>query len=668
MAKKKTADISDLFETMPVEQDLNNSSIPDSTVTENEVDEDLSTGGSQNHMKLEVDQSSPDDGVDSITIKSENVESGDDDSMDDECTDPPIKEEIDEAVDSRASDESLVSSDKVEGRLLGDSWYIPVHRGHLINVLSSGIIAPAGFCQDRISGVQGMLNEHLFVVKNGVSDEFINDTALGGNKGFTVLIEVDDSLIFSSNDSAGSCRFVFYSGVLPITLVKAIHFLNERDYKNFVSRPYENVMYDSVPLTVNEDVFKQSLSLVDINESIQNVKTHNKELLGQISHKVDSYIGAVNLFMLNVPSKEEWFQLSLALITGKETISKDNLVSVVLPSDLEISLFNNAFELMLNTDACKGWQPKNILNELYLSIDKDSYSKESIHQFEEWHRYCEAVLENQKQVRGLSDENMIAGRAILLLLLREGSEDLKSSVHSSLAPGKQVLALANLLAGARIGYLGLPSETKMAFANSIYLSNLKSDMFNSRWNASDCKQELFEGDPELLIEKDRDETDIYKLNWYGKPVIQGRYEGCPELKLVKYKAEILGKHLKYESEIESLSYVWLLDNGRTQKVYVSVGNVSQHGYKSIRFWSPCFDFEKVKMTKEEKNKLLYNTLVENGKDFMSCRFALNDKGNLMQVIVDQLLDTLDGDELKHGLEHVATIADRFEERYGLDRY
>lgn len=582
----------------------------------------------------------------------------------------------------KTHEENIVSSDNKKKEI--NKWYAPLNRKSLVDMLAGGVLAPYNYYSRSNTELQCFSDSGILLIKSGLSQDILDSPELVGEKGFTVLVEIDltglpATKLQGINDNGKSCKvtvndskhsvILSYPAIFPLTRIIKVHFRSESDKRNFIARSFDNVPIDKNLLSVSEELFTQDFSC--------NIKTFIKSFcnddgdnnLKSSYTNSDSYVGSAALLITTLPPKSKWLEFAKEMFTSKRAVNFSGaLLSKIIVNNLERELFLVAFSIMQKMDTREGWQSKKVLQYLHSSIDKSKLTEDEKNQLDHWLISCEEILDNKRQVSHLTDQGMKVGRAILLLLLRPEPEEILDSVHSSLEPGMEVMSIAAMLSGARMGFEELSNSIKLKTPMHELLTCLKADISNITWDRSILKKKISTPVVDIKIDDCGDLVSSYKLLVDGAILAENRDEGPIELRLIHTKAESVGIKLRYERENNRLSYRYELPVGRTQNVYVSPGIPNNKNEKTIRFSSPCLDISTTKGKRILNRAMCDTLLIKNCEPNLYCRFAICEVEKMVVVLSDQILDTIDNTELLMGLEHVAKTADAFEEEVGLDQF
>jgi hypothetical protein len=299
-----------------------------------------------------------------------------------------------------------------------------------------------------------------------------------------------------------------------------------------------------------------------------------------------------------------------------------------------------------------------------------------------WENKCREVLNVVSTPPEFLDEKSIPFRAAMLFILRKDVESIARTRDdsSSLPIGKQVRCLAALMAASRMGLRRLPAQFKIPPGGDIakkWLGSLGSRIIE-----------------DLVQPEDKSSTAFVKLKneYRSLGTLQGEWvirRGPTELfRITRFfepdllRIHAIGTSLGYEMEEYGelgLKTRFSWKSGRAQTVFLELVRRSSKDQAVLRFWSPALNLAPARKSKKSpwpatklKRGLGLNGLVDllerNAKTSMNCRFAVDREKELLVVIVDQLLATMDEQEFSKHVEHVAKTADDFERDQGLDEF
>ncbi len=572
--------------------------------------------------------------------------------------------------------------------IIDSNWYVPLNRNNLIAVLAGGILSPNKFYTDYDEDLQRFCDDGILLIRKGLSHAVVENEELTGSSGYTVLAEISiksypKTKVRGLTNQGKACkasltsdtdetRILSFPGIIPVTRIIAIHFGSDSDKSNFIARSFDNLPADIVPLKVTKKLFNQDVSeaIIDGIKNFTDKKSRSDATeLNALYKQSDSFVGSAVLLAATFSPTENWLNLLKDTLVSKQPDGLSYIeASQIITNRLELSLFREAYSMLINMDPEDGWQAKKILSDIYTAVNIGELSKDEHIQLERWQSTCIDILDNRRSITPLTDSKMKVGRALLLLLLRPDPEDLIDSAHSSLEPGTEVLSLAAILAGARSGFEALSNSLKSLPVRYNLYSNLKADLINSNWKTSLLKKHNDGPEIKLALQEWGVMGQNFQLFVNDEKLVEKKDEGSLELRTVLNKSEAAGIQLKYEREQHRLSYRYEFKNDRSQTVYVSIGVENENNDKTIRFWSPCLDVSNASGKKLFNAAMKQKLLEKNCEMHIYCRFAFCKQEKAILVIHDQILDTMDQSELCSGLKHVAITADEFENELGFDSY
>ena len=220
------------------------------------------------------------------------------------------------------------------------------------------------------------------------------------------------------------------------------------------------------------------------------------------------------------------------------------------------------------------------------------------------------------------------------------------------------------MAGIYGGYARIDNKTKK-------LSRTSSIALHA--SALLCNQAGGEGFQSFSPEKlkaHRDESQHDDITQLVSVLIDGHIVGSVStgpgdaMRGLYGRAKSQGYNLEYDFDSDRFHYLFQYEEGRSQKVYITISEAELHHDKEmIRFSSPCRDLNgKGKLSALEMEEILK----VNSSLHMHCRFAVDPDKKQLMVAVDQLLATNDWDEFEYFCAEVARVADDYERVLGLD--
>ena len=583
-----------------------------------------------------------------------------------------IKEQIDllEPIEKDSVNKKIISKENQDVK-----YYIPVHKNNLHTILASGIIIPSSNYYEYEDDVQIICSDSIIMSKNGFNFNKIEGTNIDNN--FTVLLEINinkldkNELYKFSNKKFTRIRkkldsqFLYYKNSISILSIENIFFKSRNELDDFEARIFENVPLGLISMDVSEKIFE----IKKVDSDLQKIfdQNENKEHRDYVKYQLSDSIAGMFANLLNfIPAEISHYEFlkefSAHIIKNNKFILPESFIKYSLDQDL----FDLTIKYLVRKKTSDGWQPKVILKYIYESINKDArkYDSETMKLFKTWYEMSIEVLDNKRKIYGLADNQFIIGKAILLLLLRPTPDDLLSSQNSNLEPGNIVLTITSIFIGARYGLEELSNKYKA--------ENIEIFKF-----ALTVKNAVFNDDKDYLIENDITIVENYfedslqssiKLSYKNNVLIEKINKGSDELNRILMLAKSRKKQisLSVDRKFNRLKYQYDFKNGRKQIVYIKVGEMTENGNKTIRFYSPCLDLS-VEKNKEFIKKNSWEIFERMNESERFCRFAIDSKLKIFIVLKDEV-DSASMDHELDFLEHVAKVADNFERKFGIDEY
>jgi hypothetical protein len=281
-----------------------------------------------------------------------------------------------------------------------------------------------------------------------------------------------------------------------------------------------------------------------------------------------------------------------------------------------------------------------------------------------WHERALAVLEEKGPEPQLGDDQHLCARALMLLLLRGGDPDeLKGNPGAgALVIGKEVALLALALAGLRSGLRALPSELKVDPDKGLTRSWLE---FGARrfvsWFAGTSLSRL-----DLQIEYRR--VGTLQGEWQFKDGDNLLMSRVAEFDADLVRVHSIGRSLGFEFD-EAEGGALSTRPGKSQRA-VRLSIIGNGGdSRIVRFCTLLQEIPKKKPARVTVRGLglsmddLLEMLLMNADPTVNCCIGIDRESGVPMVLADQLMATLDVQEFRRHLLHVAEIADWWVERH-----
>lgn len=281
-----------------------------------------------------------------------------------------------------------------------------------------------------------------------------------------------------------------------------------------------------------------------------------------------------------------------------------------------------------------------------------------------WRSRAADVLSSRAEPHSMSDDAFQLQRALLFLLLRGDLESMGEPVTGrvgGIGPGPTVQGIAGLLAAYRTGVRSMPSRYKKSTAGSPKWLEYLGDAFMA-FAGSAGTQGIIPAELPLPRAKYRTVRALQ-----GEWIVSLGREEIARVPLVVDPALerllAIGRQLGFDFQEhgeEQLVAIVPQPNNRSREVYVQILSGTDAGGQMVRFYTKPLATSLPARNKKPSRETAVRLLELNAAPNMACRFAIDSNSEVV-VLADQLLATLDDDEFRHHVAHVADIAGRFEE-------
>ena len=142
-------------------------------------------------------------------------------------------------------------------------WVFLTNRQNLLQVLSSGLVAPAFAYEKYYEDLLRFAPAHVPLVSTPLGQELTDLVSPKDSPAqFPVAIEISSEWLQSANDnivggleaSRGE-RLLFLDGLIPSTAITCVHFRSAAERDEHIARPYANVNHEAWDLHVTEGIF-----------------------------------------------------------------------------------------------------------------------------------------------------------------------------------------------------------------------------------------------------------------------------------------------------------------------------------------------------------------------------------------------------------------------------
>jgi len=377
------------------------------------------------------------------------------------------------------------------------------------------------------------------------------------------------------------------------------------------------------------------------------------------------------------PGKHEWIRGLDAVLSGKHGHEAmpwpGPVVRAIAGRDpglppVETALLTAVVRNLPKLPVEAGWPADAILRDVSEEAtrrlrERSVDSSAEVHAVELWRSRALDVLSSRAEPQSMSDDAYRLQRSLLLLLLRGDLDSIHCPSPSHVGthgPGPIVQGIAGLLAAYRTGLRAMPTRYKQSATGSTKWLEYLGDVFMGFvGNARD--QELVPvGVP------------APKAKYRAVKALQGEWVVAlsreeiarlprlvdPALEELLARGRQLGFDFRDHGEEELVASV-SRPGGKSLDVYIQILPGRDVGKQMVRFYTKPLDARSPSRAKKISRDVAVRLLQHNAESDMSCRFAIDGNSHVV-VLADQLLATLDHDEFRHHVAHVAEVADKFE--------
>lgn len=333
--------------------------------------------------------------------------------------------------------------------------------------------------------------------------------------------------------------------------------------------------------------------------------------------------------------------------------------------DVDVELLRSSLDVLAQYPARAGWPSKDVLTQIVTRAVSDSSIESGLDaKVEEWSGYCTKAL-NASARPHLSDDGSIVRRALLLLLLRGDPEAIEKDgqLINTLSVGNEVRKFAQVLASARVGMRGLSARIKFADGISPHPILKRSANLFSRILAGPAGAGL-----ELLVAPDLTYHVVgdYRGAWefrVGKELIAAISVVTPpalrkvaeDCRYYGFRVDTFDPYVIHVSEDDATlpgKVEISLLGGVQEKIRFTCRSYSLSGERSRGLAVKAATSAMKRTTKQE----LMDLLMLNAAEHTHARVAVDPDTYEVVVIVDQLIGTMDRDELIFHVRNVSRMA------------
>lgn len=557
------------------------------------------------------------------------------------------------------------------------------NRANVLPVLSSGLIRPIAAYEKYYDDLLAYCPGLIPLWPNGVPASVVPLLSSGEQGMFPVLVELDPKLMVAKPHSSLSvdcnmmgaettltnsnalCHLV--SSPIPFAAIKCLHFARDDDMEDFEAREFGNVLA-LPPLQVTPAAFlangPESATLIAALRAVKFTAPSASEY-----RRLDAAMGAVAMLSLLVPASKAWLDAMAAAVSypqlpppqqGSVPPWLGSLVSLTLSSEVpddsarsvDARLAHAAIELLRSASPKDGWVETKIVAEL-ASRASVGASPADAREIDSWREVVTSIARADKQAGPLEDGGSLVRRALMLLVLRCTPERIELASETVLRPGVQVMAVAGALSGLFHGYSRLSRDFKTRACSPDVLSRLAMCW----WSAIDgVNRKIAVG---TTVKREDPTTARIAVTVDRSALMDRTFRPDDSLMRLFYHAKSVGYDFEYDPELGAFLFQAAGEGEKGRRVIIEPSRATPRGQRTIRIRTACVssDGKPIRPSKREDAIAL---LELNHDPATQCRFAVEPKSGSVEVLVHQLLETMDSPELQAHIDAVVRTAGEFE--------
>lgn len=564
------------------------------------------------------------------------------------------------------------------------------NRANILPVLSSGLVrgrqAYEKYYDDLLEPAAGRIP-----VWCGRVPREMHDVLTGGIRGvYPVVAELSPSLLVQSDvvairgngnierltkqhGSRSDDLGYLIGGPIPISAVTTLHFDNLDNLEDFKARDFDNVL--PLPtMVVSEDLFdSECANGVDLLAGIGSAEPPAGS--ADDFRRIDSVMGAVAMACLLTPKHPaSWLSSiadTLSISKTKKTQPAQEVPAVswlldaalhrtMVPGEsasVDERLLSAAVSFLIEAAPKEGWVETSVLDAIAADA-MEGATPEMTAQILKWQAVVRSIANSERDVGSLDDSGSLVRRALLLLILRHEPDRIVRSGDTPLRPGPTVHALAGALSGLFHGYSRLSRDMKLEACEPSLLADLGAYWWS---NVDGISRKMTVSVRSQLCEELRGESSILVG---GKPLVTR--ESVPDDVMMRlfYHAKNLGVTLLFDTESGGFIHETptKTEGQLTRRVFFEEAGAHAESRAGVRIRTTCRDIHGrgIKVTRKDD---AIHLLQRNADPATLCRFAVDPASGHVQVLVHQILDTMDSLELRSHLDNVISTAVSYEYYY-----
>lgn len=557
------------------------------------------------------------------------------------------------------------------------------NRANVLSVLSSGLIRPRAAYDKYYDDLLALCPGHIPLFRRSFPRSLV--PLLSGSEAglFPVLVEIDPQRLSPAgkgararSESATNSETAGHSEQLPCDLVSSpipaaaitrLCFLSQENLDDFQARDFENVPA-SVPLAVDTSAVAEGGPAPDQFKSVLQGITPASGSADDF-RRLDAAMGAMAMLSLLLPPQKAWLDGVAAAATFPNTAKSPeggapnwltSLVGRIMlrePATKEglgtdDRLMAAAISVLRAMSPRDGWVEAKVASDIAAEAMAGGESNQTT-EIENWRDVVVAVAKADKQMGALDDSGSFVRRGLMLLVLRCQPDRIVRARETPLKPGPQVTAVAGMLSGLFYGYSRLPKDVKAQACPVDLLSRLAVTW----WSSVDGQARKTAVTTSVRRE---DATSARVIVTVDRATFFERViRPSDAMMRLFYHAKGLGYAFEFDPALNAFVNQPDRDGRPSRKIIVEAGRPTPRGQATIRVRTTCHDRQEkpVRLSRREDALAL---LERNHDPVTQCRFAVEPATGNVEVLVHQLLETMDSPELQSHIEAVISTADEFE--------
>jgi hypothetical protein len=553
--------------------------------------------------------------------------------------------------------------------------YLATNRANVLPILSSGLIRPRGAYEKYYDDMLRHCRGRVPLWVGGFPMSLVSLASPDPENLFPVLVEVDPEFlvgraIFSLNSDLSTsdgepgeadvmCQAV--EGPIALAAVRALHFQREEHREDFSARDFDNLLAPP-SLEVTPDAFKSGGPDLDqVVNALAGIPTAPDEPAWY--RRLDSAMGAVAMLALLLPPATGWLDSLAAAVAfpgsgpqGRSDTPRcvSQIVGWVLgrkdeatqPNGVDDRLARAAVHFLGDASPREGWVEANVASGIASRACIGATADEAA-EIDSWRDVVIGAARSERRVGSLDDSGSLVRRALMLLVLRPQPDRILRAAETPMLPGPGVTAIAGMLSGLFHGYSRLSRAIKSDACPPAVLSRLAV-----KWSLPEGRANRRSAPGVSFMQRGPLAATASVLVEGGTLVSRGVAPDDSMMRLY-YQAKSAGYSLDFDPWTGGFTYEVPEESGKKHRVIFEPGRKTARGQPTIRLRAVCRSGD-VRRGPSRADAIYL--LERNHDPSMQCRFAIDPRSHNIEVLVDQLLETMDSPELVSHVDAVVRAA------------